>query len=236
MSEPSTDRTGADRKTFRVVGVVLLLLLGFALAVSVRGNRGPAGLATARQEDLVRILDDLDSRSARLRAQVADLEESRDRLAGSQGDQAALDESRQRAAQLGILAGTVPAAGPGVVLTIDDPGREVRAAVLVDTIQELRDAGAEVIDLSGVRLGVDSFVIDSAEGLTVDGSPIAPPYRFTAIGDAQTISQALQIPGGIVDSVAERPGARATVTTSARLEVRALRPLPMRTYARPAPR
>src|SRR4051794_8874552 len=91
------------RSPFGVIGVVLLLLLGFALAVSVRTNRGPAGLQTARQEDLVRILDDLDSRAGRLRSQVSDLQATRDRLAGAEGDQAALDESRRRAAELGVL-------------------------------------------------------------------------------------------------------------------------------------
>jgi uncharacterized protein YlxW (UPF0749 family) len=224
------------RSPFGVIGVVLLLVLGFALAVSVRTNRGPAGLQTARQEDLVRILDDLDSRAGRLRSQVSDLQATRDRLAGAEGDQAALDESRRRAAELGVLVGTLPATGPGVVLTIDDPQRQVRAEVLVDTIQELRDAGAEVIDLSGNRLGVESYVIDTPDGLEVDGKPLASPYRFTALGDPDTIAQALQIPGGITDSVAQRSGAKATVTSSRSLEVRSLRPLPTRKYARPAPR
>jgi uncharacterized protein YlxW (UPF0749 family) len=232
---PRPPSSTGRRRPFRAVGLLLLVLLGFALAVSVRSNRGPAGLATARQEDLVRILDDLDSRGSRLRAQVSDLEASRDRLAGGQGDQAALEEARSRAAQLGVLTGTLPAAGPGVVLSIDDPRGEVQAELLVDTIQELRDSGAEVLDLSGVRLGVDSYVIDTPTGLQVDGKPLAAPYRFTALGDPNTMAEALQIPGGIVDSVASRSGARATVTTSRSLQVRSLRPLPSRKYARPAP-
>src|SRR4051794_16007437 len=102
---PPPARTGSGGRAFRFIGLVLLVLLGFALAVSVRTNRGPAGLASARQEDLVRILDDLDSRAGRLRDQVTDLQRSRDRLAGSEGDQAALEEARQRADQLGVLAG-----------------------------------------------------------------------------------------------------------------------------------
>jgi uncharacterized protein YlxW (UPF0749 family) len=235
-SLPPPARTSSGGRAFRIVGLVLLVLLGFALAVSVRTNRGPAGLATARQEDLVRILDDLDSRANRLRDQVNDLQQSRNRLAGAEGDQAALDEARQRAQQLGILAGTVAAQGPGIVLTINDPNGEIRAEVLVDTIQELRDAGAEVIDLSGVRLGVDSYVVDTSDGgLSVDGHPLSPPYRFTALGDSETMAQALQIPGGIVDSVAQRPEAKATISSQSHLEVRSLRPLPTRKYARPAP-
>lgn len=235
-SLPPPARTSSGGRRFRIVGLVLLALLGFALAISVRSNRGPAGLATARQEDLVRILDDLDSRASRLRAQAGDLQQSRNRLAGAEGDQAALDEARQRAQQLGILAGTVAAQGPGIVLTIDDPNRQIQAEVLVDTIQELRDAGAEVIDLSGVRLGVDSYVVDTSDGgLSVDGKTLTAPYRFTALGDSETLAQALQIPGGIVDSVAQRPGAKATIRSESHLAVRSLRPLPTRKYAHPAP-
>ena len=234
LPPPSPHRSGGS--SYRAVGLVLLVILGFALAVSVRSNRGPAGLATARQEDLVRIIDDLDSRANRLRDQVTDLQRSRDRLAGSEGDQAALEESRQRADQLGVLAGTLPASGAGVVLTINDPNQQIRSDVLVDTIQELRDAGAEVIDLSGDRLGVESYVSDTPEGLIVDGHRLAAPYVFTALGDPETIAQALQIPGGITDSVAERPGAHAQVRTADNLQVHSVRPLPSRTYARPAPR
>src|ERR1700712_2961962 len=91
---PPPGRTRSGGTAFRTVGIVLLVLLGFALAVSVRTNRRPAGLAPARQEDLVRILDDLDSRAGRLRTQVTDLQRTRDRLAGAEGDQAALEESR----------------------------------------------------------------------------------------------------------------------------------------------
>jgi uncharacterized protein YlxW (UPF0749 family) len=93
-----------------------------------------------------------------------------------------------------------------------------------------------VLDLSGVRLGLNSYVVDTDEGLEVDGRPLSAPYRFTAIGEPETMAQALQIPGGIVESVADRPGAKAEIQSSSSLQVRSLRPLPSRKYARPAPR
>ena len=53
---------------------------------------------------------------------------------------------------LGILAGTKPAEGPGISLRIDDPRSQVDAAQVLDTIEELRDAGAEAIQLGNVRV------------------------------------------------------------------------------------
>ena len=40
---------------------------------------------------------------------------------GSGRSEAALEQARRRAQLLGVLAGTVPARGPGLLLTIDDP-------------------------------------------------------------------------------------------------------------------
>src|SRR4030095_7362486 len=54
---------------------LLLGLLGFALVVQLRSNATDPGLATARPEDLVRILSDLDARQDRLRDEIAQLQE-----------------------------------------------------------------------------------------------------------------------------------------------------------------
>ncbi|MCA1710492.1 MAG: DUF881 domain-containing protein [Actinobacteria bacterium] len=226
---------------------VLLAVLGFAAAVQVRSNRGDEGvLASARQEDLVAILDDLSSRSSRLRQEITTLTATRERLStGSGRDAAALAEARRRAQVLGILAGTVPARGPGVVLTISDPTGKVGADLLLDALEELRDAGAEAVQLEGpVVEGVEgpvpsvrvvaatSFVDGEEGGISVDGTLLRAPYRFTVIGDSATIAAAMAIPGGVTDTVEQREG-RAVVTRSENVAVTALRPLDRPRYARP---
>ena len=55
-------------------GLLLLALLGFGLAASVRSQRSASQLATARPNDLVRILDDLDARASLLRTQITELQ------------------------------------------------------------------------------------------------------------------------------------------------------------------
>ena len=76
------------------------------------------------------------------------LEVSRDRLLSGVGSSSeALKSAQDRLDTLGILTGTVPATGPGVVITITDPDHKVTAALLLDALQELRDAGAEAVQI-----------------------------------------------------------------------------------------
>ncbi|MBX6769311.1 MAG: DUF881 domain-containing protein, partial [Actinomadura rubrobrunea] len=127
----------------QLLGGLLCLLLGFAVVAQVRSTRQDGEFTTARQDELVGILSDLSQRSERLRADIRELEETKAGLErDAQGD-AALREARERARTYGLLAGTLPAEGPGIELVIHDPRGAVRAVNLLDALQELRDAGAE---------------------------------------------------------------------------------------------
>jgi len=214
---------------------LLAAVLGFGLAVQLRSTRQTSGFASARQEDLVRILDDLSARGERLRQEIEELEDVRDRLTGGAGQSAAaLAESRRRQDVLRILAGTVAAAGPGIEFAIRDPERAVTSEVLLNTMQELRDAGAEALQVNGVRLVGSSWFTDTREGILCDGKPLAAPYVFRAVGDPHTLSEALRIPGGVLDQIAGRSGATADTQERDRVVVDALRPLSAPRYARAA--
>lgn len=224
----------------QVVAAVLCGVLGFAGAVQVRANRD-AGLNGLRQTDLIRILDDVSERSARLQAEARELEQSRERLAsGTTGSRSALEEARARTLVLGILAGTQPAKGPGIVFTITDPDGKVRADVLLDALQELRDAGAEAVEISSpggsaVRVVASTSFLDrEGGGVEVDGTALKPPYRLTVIGEPGTLAAALDIPGGVMDVLGQN-GARGAVDQSSELTITSLRAVPRPQYARPAP-
>src|SRR4051794_16239006 len=220
----------------QVVAALLCGVLAFAVVTQAHTTSRTNGVTAARPQDLLTILADLQGRAERLRGQVADLQVSQARLAGgSAGTTAALAEARQRAQTLGILTGTVAARGPGAVLTITDPRGSVRADVLLDAIEELRDAGAEALQLGGVRVIASTSLVDVDGGVKVDGTIVRAPYRLVAIGDPRTLASALGIPGGVLDTVGSQPGAHATVTTSPSVAVTALRPLTTPRYARPAP-
>ena len=210
-------------------------LLAFALVTQVHATASGGGLQSARVDDLLGILSDLDNRGDRLRAEIDDLQSREQRLrSGSGQTAAAVREARDRLRVLGVLTGTMAARGPGVVLVIDDPRGRVRADVVVDAIEELRDAGAEAMQLSGVRVVATTSVVDAGGGgFVVDGHHISPPYRLAAIGDRRTLAGALGIPGGVLDTVDGQSGAHASVVPSPVVTVSALRPLQQPRYARP---
>jgi uncharacterized protein YlxW (UPF0749 family) len=224
-----------------LVAAVLCGVLGFAAAVQVRANQD-AGLSGLRQTDLVRILDDVSERSARLQAEARDLETTRDQVTnGTDGSRAALEEARNRLRTLGILAGTLPASGPGIEFTITDDAGDVEADVLLDALQELRDAGAEAVELGtvgGARVrvvaGTSLVDVEGKAAVEVDGTRLASPYRFRVIGEARTLAAALDIPGGVLD-VLRQHDARGDVTQVSALTISSLRAAPTPEYARPAP-
>jgi uncharacterized protein YlxW (UPF0749 family) len=234
---PTGWRRLLQRRPIRSEVLIALLagLLGFALVVQVRTTQKSSGLASARQEDLVQLLDGLTARSQRLQEEIAELQAARDQLSsGTDRDAAALEQARRRADALAILAGSAPARGPGLVIVIDDPGHAVRAEVLLDALQELRDAGAEAMMINSLRIGASSYVRDVEGGIELDGTQLKQPYTFTVVGESSTMDQALRIPGGVVD-VVEDTGARITIRTSTALVIDALRPVSTPRYARPAP-
>lgn len=232
-----------------VAVAALLAVLGFAAVVQVRSTQEDGPLATARQEDLVQILDELANRDDRLRAEISSLEQARREItSGTDRSEAALAEARRRAQLLGVLAGTVPARGPGLLLTITDPKQQIGPEVLLNALEELRAAGAEAVQLDGsvvpggsagsggprVRVVASTAFLEGKQGgVLVDGELLRPPYRFTVVGDPPTLATALTIPGGVVDDVEQR-GGRAIVERGEDVLVGALRPLEEPRYARPS--
>ena len=219
----------------QLVVALLLFSLGLALAIQVRSTNDHDQLRGARQEDLVRILDELDSRQQRLQQEKAQLEQSLAQLENSSNQaKEAQEQTNKKATELGVLAGTVKATGPGIVLTVDDPQGQVKADMLLDTLQELRAAGAEAIQINDVRVVVNTYFTDApGGGVQIDGKQVSQPYRFTVVGNPQDLTPALNIPGGVVRTL-ESHQARATIAAQQKVVVDALTELRKPQYAKPA--
>ncbi|MFE1474863.1 DUF881 domain-containing protein [Streptomyces cyaneofuscatus] len=216
----------------QLIVAVLLFGLGLGLAIQVRSTSDDSALRGARQEDLVRILDEVDDRTQRLEDEKQRLDAQRTELENS-SDQAeeARKQTLEKERQLGILAGTVAAQGPGITLTISDPSGAVAADKLLDTVQELRAAGAEAIEVNGVRVVANTYFSGEGGDIQVDGKKIEAPYEFKVIGKPQDLEPALNIPGGVVQTL-EKEQATAVVERSEEIVVDALRPAERPDYAR----
>ncbi|MFE1559508.1 DUF881 domain-containing protein [Streptomyces sp. NPDC058734] len=217
----------------QLIVALLLFVLGLGLAIQVRSNSdSSAPLRGARQEDLVRILDELDGRTQRLEDEKQRLDDQRKELQSSSNQaEEARRQTVEKERQLGILAGTVAAQGPGITLRITDTKGQVRSDQLLDTLQELRAAGAEAIQINGVRVVAGSYFSDEGGGVGIDGKKITQPYEFKVIGKPQDLEPALNIPGGVVQTM-EKEQATVAVTRSAKIVVDALRAAKQPDYAR----
>src|SRR5690606_15724924 len=121
--------------------------------------------------------------------------------------QTAARQARERETALGILSGTMRAEGPGIRLTIRDTDQPVTATLLINAVEELRDAGAEAIEVNDrVRIVAGSYVLNAEGGLLISGTRLQPPYVIDAIGDPKALASAMGIPGGVSDEVSNLGG------------------------------
>jgi uncharacterized protein YlxW (UPF0749 family) len=221
----------------RAAVVAVCAVVGFGLVTQVRAVEPlDVRLAGEREEDLARILADLGAESERLSAEITELQLTILAIGNEQeGEQVAVRSLQRRLDDLQILAGTVPATGQGIEFTINDPDGVVGADRLVDVVQELRDAGAEVLAVNGTRLVASSAFLSSGPRMLLDGQPIAPPYRFAAIGPSASLAGGLEIPGGVLDALATLGGVSTEVREVDALTVAARGESVPFTLGRPVP-
>ncbi len=205
-----------------VVGV-LLAALGFAAIVQVRTNTTDNTFAGYREQDLVDVLSGLAGTSQRAQLEIDRLEASRRQLeANRQAQRAALSAAQKQEEELGILAGLVPVTGPGIRVTVTEGPQHVDVDTVLDTIEELRSAGAEAMQVNGkVRLVAQSAVQATPSGLEIDGTPLTSPYVFDVIGDPHTLHGALVLNDGPIAQF-EDSGASVDVREEKALDITAL--------------
>jgi uncharacterized protein YlxW (UPF0749 family) len=205
-----------------VVGL-LLAALGFAAITQVRTNTTDNTYAGYREQDLVDVLSGLAGTSQRAQTEINSLEKTRRELeARRQGAAAALSAAQKQEQELSILAGWVPVTGPGIRLTVTEGPRPIDVDSVLDTIEELRSAGAEAMQVNGkVRLVAQSAVQSAPGGLNIDGTLLTSPFVLDAIGDPHTLEGALSLFDGPISQFRDA-GATVEVQTEKALDITAV--------------
>jgi uncharacterized protein YlxW (UPF0749 family) len=149
------------------------------LAGSVRSEETAARELTARRNALRAQVDDVQRRA------LADDAEGQRLLAN-------LDK-------LSLAAASTPVIGPGLSLTVTDPGvgpnlsdvSKQRVAgsrqIILDrdlqlVVNSLWASGAEAISVGGVRIGPNVTIRQAGGAILVDNNPISSPYTVLAVG------------------------------------------------------
>ncbi len=244
MSTGPTERSGVERlrrsllrpSRGQAVVATLVGVLAFAAVTQVRLANQDDTYANLREGELIQALNGLQAASRQAERDISELESTRDQLRSStQARAAALEQAQQQLETLAVLAGTVPATGPGIEVTVRDPEGALTLNNLLDGIEELRNAGVEALEINDrVRVIAQTSFEDSADGIRADGVLLESPYVIDAIGNPETLAGALVIPDGFTSDVEEDGG---TVNTEQRdrIEVTVTRTPSEPRYAEPVP-
>ncbi len=219
----------------QLIAAVILFVVGLGAVMQIRINTADDTYTTARREDLIQLLDGLGSESRRLESEIAELERTRTNLqSGADTQRVARQEAEKRVAELSILAGTVPAEGPGIRLRIADPSGRVDANVLLDAVEEMRDAGAEVIEVNDtIRIVGSTWFGGAANNLVIDGLPVSRPITIEVVGDPHSLEEAARFRGGIVSEITGA-GGQVQIDQQDRVVVESLHATTENQYAKPA--
>jgi uncharacterized protein YlxW (UPF0749 family) len=183
--------------------IIVAVLIGALLGTSGLALRTPTTAASKIKQDLVNRIED---RRAHADAQTRLIDTLRNQINTAQA--AALSAQSQAAladvlSKLELAAGTVPASGPGLVLTVDDAPTKaepvapdanapattgpdqgkVTAKDLQIIVNGLWEAGAEAISINGHRLTSRSAIRAAGAAILVDYRPLTRPYVINVIGD-----------------------------------------------------
>jgi uncharacterized protein YlxW (UPF0749 family) len=229
-------QSGLHPSRSQVVVGVLLAALGFAAVTQVRSNELDNTYASYREQDLVDVLSTLTEATQRAQSELARLESTRrDLLSDNDRRTAALSQAEQAADSLEILAGQVPVTGPGIRIVVTETDGSVEVGSILDTVQELRTAGAEAMEFNDeVRIVAQSSFTDAVGGLMVDGTLLTSPYVIDVIGEPRTLQGAMSFVQGPTDQL-EADGASVDVLVPDSVDIESVRPAGRAEYAQPAP-
>lgn len=228
VKTPNKLQTPQGRR-YLIVG--LTIILGIFLSLAIKQNDEPKLLSSAREDELVRILDDLSKQKDNLELELIKQSQVLDSLKSGSNEEAK-KAAQNRIDQLILLSGTAPVTGRGIQVLITGDVYSVSAFTVLDSVQELRDAGAVAIEINGNRIINSTYFNDTSDGITVNQAKIRSPYRISALGDPETLATALKIPGGLAEKVTTS-GGQVVITQYATLVIESMVDLITPQYAVP---
>ena len=221
------------RVTSSLMVVLMCALLGFGYMTQINNTRST--YETMSEDELVRLINEtstqaqnLEQRKNELTSQLSSL-----KAAADQREQAE-KIARQNEETSGIISGRLPAQGQGVVVTITKGSKQdIDASTLFTLVEELRNAGAEVISIDDVRVVTSTSITQDGDGaLVCDGVTLKAPYAVRAIGNSTDLQNAVNIAGGIGSRLKVMYGSHVDVKPSDDVVIDAVRGETTYQYAR----
>lgn len=233
---PKVKRGSGDsarsRFTTSVLIVLLCATLGFGFAIQI--NNPTSSYEAMSEDELTRLISETSMQVQNLEQRKTELTNQLDSLkAAADKQQEAERIARENEETSGLLSGRLPAQGKGVIITVSKGSKaQVDAATMFQLLEELRNAGVEVMALNSVRVVTSTYVVETKNGLESDGVALKAPYTIKAIGDPQNLQNAVNIAGGVGSRLKVRFGANVQVTSSDKVIINEVHASRSYTYAK----
>lgn len=129
-------------------------------------------------------------------------------FSSKQKDHAVLVDKAQ---DLRLLLGVIPAKGTGIKVTMEDSDYDpsiqnpndyiVHESHVLRVVNELKIAGAQGVAINGQRVNSNSYIKCTGPVIMIDGRTFPAPFTIEAIGDPKVLSPALHLKGGVIDGL-----------------------------------
>ena len=215
-----------NKKQIAITLGIMCLLLTIAICVQIRTMNSASSTVSQTLADnelrdqVLRMKERYDNTYRELESAQKNLEKVRQ--AATQNDSDA-EAKEQELKENNMLLGRTDVTGEGVEILLEDakdtanslnPSEQI---IHYDDIQlvinELKNAGAEAIEVNGQRLVSTSAITCEGNIIKINGERVGSPFNIKAIGSQDMLYGALTRAGSIIDWIA-RYGNTATVTKS----------------------
>ena len=159
--KPRKDLNRASNKSRLLSSILIALmcaLLGFAYMSQI--NNTKSTYETMDESELVRLLNESNTQISNLEQRKTQLNSQLNSLKSAANEQEqARKIAKQNEETSGLISGRLPAKGQGVTIRIGRGSTtKVDASIMFNLIEELRNAGAEVIAINNVRVITSTYI------------------------------------------------------------------------------
>ena len=204
-----------NKKQIGVILGIVCLLLTTAIIVQVKTIKH-SGIETnatfsedSLRDEVLRWKEKSDNASEELSKVEKELEKQRTKA--TQNDENSKSNEEEIKVSNAVL-GFSDVTGEGVEITLQD-NQDVTTETatndisyyvvhdidILNVVNELKNAGAEAISINGERIINTTSIICAGNVAQINGEKVGAPFIIRAIGDSETLYEALNRPGGYIE-------------------------------------
>ena len=185
-----------------ILALLFALLATFVVSQMVARHKTQTAISKEQQEEMQTYRAEVEALREKIETQKTEI----DRLEGEydaalsslrEGNKEFYELNKKYTDDLDMYrlkAGLTAVQGPGVIIRLDDSGLVqgsiIHDTYLVETVNVLREAGAQAISVNGQRVLPTTEILCLGPSIRINGTREFAPYHIYAIGDPDLLSKA----------------------------------------------